>query len=148
MAKMPQNWLAPDEWDRIFTAAILEVAKDLKIDVVGELNSGQNCLFTRIPTGTWYNFRVNENVVISGRYRKESYGNININGLDYHPEIDKEIVLKTCVGVNRHWFNEWLFPLLYDKNAMTLTKKGAVVEDFCAAYDGDITFARKNLAES
>jgi len=95
-----------DEWDRVFSAAILEVAEDLKIDVKGELNNKENCLFTCVTVGSWYECRINDNLIIEGRYKKESKQNVNINGLDYHPNFDETILLKTCVGVNRHWFNE------------------------------------------
>lgn len=140
MSRIQKGWIAPDEWDRIFTAAILEVAEDLKIDVKGELNSKENCLYTRVTADSWYECSINDNLIIEGKYKKESNQNININGLDYKPEYEK-IVLSTCVGVTNHWFNERLYPKLYDKNSNTLTKYGVLVEKFCATFHG-ISFTR------
>ena len=54
--------------------------------------------------------------------------------MDYHPPVDKEIQLKTCVGVRNCWFNKWLYPKLYDRNSKTLTKYGLMVENFCKTY--------------
>lgn len=95
MAHMQKGWIAPDEWDRIFTAAILEVAAELKIDVKGELNKAENCLFTRVTADSWYECSINGNLIIKARYKKESYQNVNINGLDYHPRFGEKVVLKT-----------------------------------------------------
>ena len=69
---------------------------------------------------------------------KQAYNNVNINGFDYQEYIDEEILLKTYVGVRNHWFNEWLYPKLYDKNKNDLTKYGLMIDKFCQNFGGII----------
>ena len=133
MSNNQKVWDAPDEWDRIFPTAILEVANSLKIDVKGELNSKENCLYTRVTADSWYECHINDDLVIEGRYTDNSNQNLNINGLDYHPSVNKTVVLKTCVGVKDYCFNRHsLYPKLYSRHSNTLTGEfGDLVEEFC-----------------
>lgn len=160
MSHIAKGWGAPIIWDEVFSSIILEVAKDLNIDVTAEVNKRGNCLFIRITSGSQYSIIIlNINisnifnqashnntftriprVPFDGFFHKDSFANININGLDvtekdfYDDYNDygnnRKLVLNTCIGVRNHWFNEKLFPKLYDKNLNTLTNFGLLVETF------------------
>lgn len=78
-----KNWRAPVIWDKTFSKILLEVAKELNIDITGEVNAKQNCLFIRITCGTYYKADLNGVGIISGSYSKEANANANINGFDY-----------------------------------------------------------------
>ena len=48
MAKIRGEWVAPDEWDRIFSSELLKVEQELNIKIDADLETNHNCLFIRI----------------------------------------------------------------------------------------------------
>lgn len=114
--------ILPTAWVQAYSAAVLRVAAKLGVKAEAERNSKHDCLFIRVKPSSQYDITLDtsNNVKISGYFHEDSNRNTNSTGFDWHNLVDENgimveyITVNTEIGVKNGWYNEKLFPKLYD----------------------------------